>query len=214
MRARGEDGVLLSGLLDGGVVAVAGEDESIAGERVQPLGDGGDVLLQPLGAVGVAGAAGEPRGAGDEVTVDQEAAASGCVPRRVDHQQAQPAHRHAVAVGQGAVDLLRGQHHLRRVAEDGGVRGPLHQVVLRPVVRVGVREEDGDDPQAAGRLQRLGALDGHIHDDRLRSVAVGDDVGVIGVGSQRPHLGQSQGTVLENLHGRLLIPPVRLPMIP
>src|SRR3990172_1749696 len=85
---RGEGGVLLARAADGGAFAVAGQDYSVVGQRVQPLPDGGDGLLELLGAIGVAGAAREQVVAGDEVATHQEAAAPRRVSRRMDHHDA------------------------------------------------------------------------------------------------------------------------------
>src|SRR3990170_7098684 len=56
--SRGVDGVLLAGAADGRPLAVAGKDQRVVGESVQPLPDGGDGLPQLTRVVGVAGAPG------------------------------------------------------------------------------------------------------------------------------------------------------------
>src|SRR3972149_6135352 len=99
--SRGVDGVLLAGAADGGAFAVAGQDYGVVGEGVQPLPDGGDGLLELIGAVGVAGTSGKQGVAADQVPPDQETAAPRRVSRRVDHRQAQRARGQAGAVCQG-----------------------------------------------------------------------------------------------------------------
>src|SRR3990170_4706097 len=88
---RGERRVLLAGAADGGALAVAGQDQRVVGESVQPLLDRGDGLLQLPGAVRVAGATGKERIAAYQVPPHQEAAAPRRVSRRVDYRDAVPA---------------------------------------------------------------------------------------------------------------------------
>jgi len=83
-----EDGVLAVGVGDGGVGAVAGEEERCRVQGQQVRGDAGDDLLEIGGAGGAAGAAGEEGVAGDEGAVEGETEAAGGVARGVEDTEA------------------------------------------------------------------------------------------------------------------------------
>jgi len=189
--AGGEGGVFALGAADGGVGAVAGEDEGVVGEGIEAAGDGGDTLLEVGGGLGAAGAAGEEDVAGEKDAADpstrlrtgEVARAARGVAGRVEGPDRASADGDLVAIGKRAVDLRRGHDDFGGMAEDGGAGGVLHEVVVGPVVRVRVGEDERGHLQVAERVEDRAATGGHVYDERLAGVMVGDEVGVVAVGA-------------------------------
>src|SRR5262249_52054215 len=88
------------------------------------------------------------------------------------------------------------------VREDWRFRIALHQRVVRPVIAVGVGEEDGLHPPAAllHCRQHLSAARWHVDDDRLLRGVVADDVGVVVERAKRAKVEHAQAAVFVHFH--------------
>src|SRR5206468_11083787 len=85
-------------------------------------------------------------------------------------------------------------------AVNGSAGGVLDEVVVGPVVRVSVGENDGGNFQIANGAEELAAAGGHVDDERLTRLAVGDEVGVVAVGAEGVGLGDGEWAVGVGLH--------------
>src|SRR5438132_5031351 len=81
------------------------------------------------------------------------------------------------------------------MAANGSAGGVLDEIVVGPVVGVSVGEEDSGNFQIAKGREQFAAAGGHVDDERLAGVAVGDEVSVVAVGAEGVELCDGEGAV-------------------
>ena len=204
MVAGGEDLVLGLARADRRVAAVAGPDGGLVGEGVEAGGDRLDLLLEQLVRAGVAGAAGEERVAHEGVRAVNEGNARGRVAGNRDNVEAESAHLHRVAVGDGLVELALGDPGLERIADEAAAVALLEHDDAGGVVAVRVRQQDGGGLDA-GELDGVDALldlVGGVDESRLAGGLVDHDVDVVAEsGGAGPH--DAEIAIDQLLHGVL-----------
>ena len=169
------------GLAEDTFVAVARVDVDIVAQVDELIVDVVEKLLEVLGGLSIAGAAGEEGVAAEEVVAPNKGGCAGGVAGVVDGLEGDVAEGIAAAVFEVLVSLEGEFTFVVWVDDHGHAEGVLDGLGAVDVIEVGVSEEDGLDVGVLSLLEDTFGLGGGVDHDALVGLGADDEVGIVHV---------------------------------